>query len=62
MILLLNFACDIWKVFNQQSLSFMYDVWHNRVFYPYIALVTNSSLRGHYTCTCINLHISTVCT
>ena len=54
--------CDIWKVFNQQSLSFICDVWLNRVLYPYIALVTNSPLHSHYTRTCTNLHISTVST
>ena len=40
----------------------MYDAWLNRVFYPYIALVANSSLHGYYTRMCISLHISTVYT
>ena len=38
--------CNIRKLFNQQSLSLKYDVWHNRMYYTYIALISNNSVYG----------------
>ena len=63
MTLLLNFACVIFgKYLTNNRYLLCHDVWHNRVFYSYIALVINSFLHAFYTRTCTNLHISTVST